>query len=99
MDDQDEIEIRRFYANLSTQIRMFGAEQMGRRYVVVRLARMEVNSNLTFSDLQRILTRVVDAPAWYPAFHEEAIDAEERARDYARPPATARRSNRRPHGQ
>jgi dipeptidyl aminopeptidase/acylaminoacyl peptidase len=83
VDDQDEIEIRRFYANLSTQIRMFGAEEMGRRYVVVRLARMEVNSNLTFSDLQRILARVVDAPAWYAAFHQEAIGAEERARDYA----------------
>jgi len=71
-DPQDVAEIERYYANLSSQIRLFGAEHLGRRYVVVRLARMEVTGPLDFSDLQRILARVVDFRTWYPAFHEEA---------------------------
>jgi 2,6-dihydroxypseudooxynicotine hydrolase len=77
--DPDALEIERFYANLSTQIRLFGAEELGRRYVVVRLARMEVNGHVDFSDLQRILARVSDIRAWYPAWAQEAQDAERRA--------------------
>lgn len=76
MDPLDEAEIERYYATLSSQIRLFGAEHLGRSYVVVRLARMEVTGPLDFSDLQRILGRVVDVRTWYPAFHEEAEAAE-----------------------
>jgi 2,6-dihydroxypseudooxynicotine hydrolase len=78
-NDPDSLEIERFYANLSMQIRLFGAEELGRRYVVVRLARMEVNGHVDFSDLQRILARVSDIRAWYPAWAREAQAAERRA--------------------
>jgi dienelactone hydrolase len=77
-DDLNEIE--RFYQNLSTLIRLHGAEHLGRRYVVVRLARMEVTGPLDFSDLQRILARVTDFRSWYGSWREEAEAAEELAR-------------------
>ncbi len=72
----DRTEIARFYQELSTQIRLFGAEEMGRRYVVIRLARMEANGHVDYSDLQRILARVRDIRTWYPAWAEEAEQAE-----------------------
>jgi dienelactone hydrolase len=83
MNDADLHEIERFYQNLSTLIRLHGAEHMGARYVVVRLARMEVTGPLDYSDLQRILARVVDLRTWYGSFREEAVRAEELARRFA----------------
>lgn len=77
IDPNETAEIERYYQNLSNQFRLFGAEEMGRRYVVVRLARMESNGHVDFSDLQRILGRVIDARTWYPAWREEATAAEE----------------------
>jgi 2,6-dihydroxypseudooxynicotine hydrolase len=82
MDDADLREIERYYQQLSTLIRLHGAEHMGRQYVVVRLARMEVTGPLDYSDLQRILGRVVDHRTWYPSWHEEAERAEELARSF-----------------
>jgi 2,6-dihydroxypseudooxynicotine hydrolase len=76
MDEGTLQEIERFYQNLSTLIRLHGAEHMGRQYVVVRLARMEVTGPLDFSDLQRILGRIVDHRTWYPSFRQEAEEAE-----------------------
>ena len=77
--DSDAQEIERYYQTLSTWIRLHGAEHLARQYVVVRLARMEATSPLDFSDIQRVLSRVVDARAWYPAWHDEALQAEETA--------------------
>jgi dienelactone hydrolase len=79
MDDADLQEMERFYQNLSTLIRLHGAEHMGQRYVVIRLARMEVTGPLDGSDLQRILGRIVDHRGWYPSFRLEADEAEELA--------------------
>jgi 2,6-dihydroxypseudooxynicotine hydrolase len=79
MDDADLQEMERFYQNLSTLIRLHGAEHMGQRYVVIRLARMEVTGPLDGSDLQRILGRIVDHRSWYPSFLLEAGEAEELA--------------------
>jgi len=76
MDASDRQEIERYYTNLSAQIRLFGAEHLGRQYVVVRLARMEVTGPLDFSDIQRILGHVIDLRTWYPAWHQEAEEAE-----------------------
>lgn len=76
MNDADLKEIERFYQNLSTLIRLHGAEHMGQRYVVVRSARMEVTGPLDSSDLQRILGRIVDLRTWYPSFRREAEEAE-----------------------
>jgi 2,6-dihydroxypseudooxynicotine hydrolase len=83
MDDADLQEIERFYQNLSTLIRLHGAEHMGQRYVVVRLARMEVTGPLDSSDLQRILGRIVDHRTWYPSFRQEAEEAERLAERFA----------------
>ena len=83
MDDADLQEIERFYQNLSTLIRLHGAEHMGQRYVVVRLARMEVTGPLDSSDLQRILGRIVDLRTWYPSFRQEAQEAEGLAERFA----------------
>lgn len=80
MNESDLLEIERSYQNLSTLIRLHGAEHMGRQYVVVRLARMEVTGPLDYSDLQRILGRVVDLRSWYDSWHREAVEAEELAR-------------------
>jgi 2,6-dihydroxypseudooxynicotine hydrolase len=80
---EDRVEVERYYANLSTQIRLLGAEHLGRSYVVVRLARMEATGPLDFSDIQRILRRVIDVRTWYPAFRQEAVDAEETAERFA----------------
>jgi 2,6-dihydroxypseudooxynicotine hydrolase len=83
MKESDLYEIERYYQNLSAQIRLHGAEHMGRQYVVVRLARMEVTGPLDYSDLQRILGRVIDLRTWYEAWHREAVEAEDLARLYA----------------
>ena len=58
MVESDQREVERFYQTLSTLIRVHGAEHLGRQYVVVRLARMEVTGPLDYSDIQRILARV-----------------------------------------
>jgi dienelactone hydrolase len=75
--ESDRQEVERYYQTLSTWIRLHGAEHLGTRYVVVRLARMEVTGPLDFSDIQRILRRVVDLRTWYDAWHAEAVQAEE----------------------
>jgi dienelactone hydrolase len=77
--ESDRQEVERYYQTLSTWIRLHGAEHLGTRYVVVRLARMEVTGPLDFSDLQRILGQVVDLRSWYAAWHAEAVSAEEMA--------------------
>ena len=75
--ESDRQEVERYYQTLSTWIRLHGAEHLGTRYVVVRLARMEVTGPLDFSDIQRILHQVVDFRSWYTAWHAEAVQAEE----------------------
>jgi hypothetical protein len=77
--EADRQEVERYYQTLSTWIRLHGAEHLGARYVVVRLARMEVTGPLDFSDIQRVLRRVVDFRSWYEAWHAEALEAEETA--------------------
>ncbi|HEV8564536.1 MAG TPA: alpha/beta fold hydrolase [Actinomycetota bacterium] len=79
MNESDRREIDQYYATLSNWIRLYGAEELGRKYVIVRLARMEVNSRLDGSDLHRILERVVDARSWHPSWREEAQAAEAEA--------------------
>ncbi len=83
MNESDLREVERYYQNLSTLIRLHGAEHMGRQYVVIRLARMEVTGPLDYSDLQRILGRVVDLRTWYGSWHRDAVEAEELARRFA----------------
>ena len=83
IQDSMRFELERFYAELSNQIRLFGAEEMGRRYVVVRMARIEANGHLDYSALQRILSRVTDLRSWYGVWSREASDwlnAAERSR-------------------
>jgi dienelactone hydrolase len=75
--ESDRQEVERWYQTLSTWIRLHGAEHLGSRYVVVRLARMEVTGPLDYSDLQRILGQVVDLRTWYDAWHAEAVHAEQ----------------------
>ncbi|MGH9244032.1 MAG: alpha/beta hydrolase family protein [Acidimicrobiales bacterium] len=79
MNENDLREANHFLQNLSTLIRLHGAEHMGRQYVVIRLARMEVTGPLDYSDLQRILGRVIDLRTWYESWHQEALDAEKLA--------------------
>ena len=76
VDEASRREIEAYYQYVSTQIRLFGAEEMGRRYVGVRLARIDVNSPLDYSDLQRIMGRVSDLRTWYPAWRDEVAAAE-----------------------
>jgi dienelactone hydrolase len=76
VNDVDRLEAERYYQNLSTLIRLHGAEHLGRTYVVIRLARMEVTGPLDSSDLQRILGDVVDHRTWYPTWRAEAQVAE-----------------------
>jgi dienelactone hydrolase len=76
IDEATRDETQAYYQHVSTQIRLFGAEAMGRRYVGVRLARIDVNSPLDYSDIQRILGRVHDFPSWYPAWRDEAVTSE-----------------------
>lgn len=83
MNEEDLQAVQRYYQTLSTLIRLHGAEHMGRQYVVVRLARMEVTGPLDYSDLQRILGRVVDLRTWYESWHQEALEAEELAGRFA----------------
>ena len=83
MIEADRLEVERYYQTLSTWIRLHGAEHLGVQYVVVRLARMEVTGPLDFSDIQRVLRRVVDLRTWYEAWHAEALEAEELAERFA----------------
>ncbi len=79
VSEADAQEVERYYQTLSTWIRLHGAEHMARQYVVIRLARIEATGPLDFSDIQRVLSRVVDARTWYPAWQEEARRAEDDA--------------------
>jgi 2,6-dihydroxypseudooxynicotine hydrolase len=79
MNDADRQEVERYYQNLSTLIRLHGTEHLGRTYVIVRLARMEVTGPLDYSDIQRILGGVIDHRTWYPAWRAEAAAAEAEA--------------------
>jgi dienelactone hydrolase len=79
VNEAERQEVERYYQTLSTLIRLHGAEHLGRTYVVVRLARMEVTGPLDYSDLQRILGGVVDHRTWYPAWRAEAQAAEAEA--------------------
>lgn len=72
VDEATRREIEAYYQHGSTQIRLLGAEAMGRKYVGVRLARIDVNSPLDYSDLQRILGRVCDFQSWYLVWRGEA---------------------------
>jgi 2,6-dihydroxypseudooxynicotine hydrolase len=83
MNENDLLEIERYYQQLSSLIRLHGAEHMGRQYVVVRLARMEVTGPLDYSDLQRILGRVPDLRSWWKSWSREGRDAEALARRLA----------------
>ncbi len=73
------VEIERYYSNLNTQFRLFGAEELGRRYVVVRLARYACNAHLDYSDLQRLLSTIWSFSAWYPAWRKTAAQWEDLA--------------------
>jgi 2,6-dihydroxypseudooxynicotine hydrolase len=79
VSEADAQEVERYYQTLSTWIRLHGAEHMARQYVVIRLARIEATGPLDFSDIQRVLSRVVDARTWHPAWHDEGVRAEEAA--------------------
>src|SRR3989304_1912981 len=83
MDDADLQEIERFYQNLSTLIRLHGAEHLGQRYVVVRLGRVGGTGPLHPPDPPRGLGRIVDHRSWYPAFRQEAEEAERLAERFA----------------
>jgi dienelactone hydrolase len=83
MNENDLLEIERYYQQLSTLMRLHGAEHMGRQYVVVRLARMEVTGPLDYSDLQRILGRVPDLRGWWESWSREGREAEALARRLA----------------
>ena len=79
MLESDQREVEGFYQTLSNLIRVHGAEHLARQYVVIRLARMEATGPLDFSDIQRVLARVVDARSWYPSWRAEALEAQEAA--------------------
>jgi dipeptidyl aminopeptidase/acylaminoacyl peptidase len=79
MLESDQREIEGFYQTLSNLIRLHGAEHLARQYVVIRLARMEATGPLDFSDIQRVLARVVDARSWYPSWRAEALEAQKAA--------------------
>jgi len=79
MQESELRQVEQYYASLTTWIRLFGAEELGRRYFIVRLARMEVNSNLDQSDLRKILGRISDQRSWYTSWRQEAVEAEESA--------------------
>jgi 2,6-dihydroxypseudooxynicotine hydrolase len=79
MLESDQREIEGFYQTFSNLIRAHGAEHLARQYVVIRLARMEATGPLDFSDIQRVLARVVDARSWYPSWRAEALEAQEAA--------------------
>lgn len=76
VDDATAREIELYYQQVSTQLRLLGAEAMGRAYVGVRLARIDVNSPFDYSDLQRILGGVSDFRSWYATWAAEGRLAE-----------------------
>jgi dienelactone hydrolase len=79
VNESEMLQVEQYYANLTNWIRLFGAEELGRRYVIVRLARMEVNSNLGYTDLHQILERITDQRTWYSSWRKEGAEAEETA--------------------
>ena len=76
-DDRDEI--RNFYGWANLQLRLFGAEQLGREYVLVRLDRFHVNGHLDYSRLRHILSPIRHLDSWYPVWSREAAEELERA--------------------
>lgn len=49
-------------------LRIHGAEELGRNYVFVRLARMEVAGHLDYSEITRILERIRRKAEWVPVW-------------------------------
>jgi 2,6-dihydroxypseudooxynicotine hydrolase len=81
-DDREEV--RTFYGWANLQIRLFGAEGLGREYVLIRLDRFHVNGHLDYSRLRHILSQIKHLDAWYPVWSREADDEMERARQAAK---------------
>lgn len=69
-DDRDEI--RNFYGWANLQLRLFGAEQLGREYVLIRLDRFHVNGHLDYGALRHILAQIRHLNSWYPVWSGEA---------------------------
>lgn len=53
---------------LDTLLRVHGAEALGREYVFVRLARMNVAGHVDYSEISRILQQIRRKADWYPVW-------------------------------
>lgn len=74
---REQMEVQRYYQNVSLQLRLHGAMELGRKYVIVRLARMLANGALDFPETERLLGKVTDVHSWYPAFAAAGAQAEQ----------------------
>lgn len=84
--EAERAKIERYYGQLANPFRLFGAEEPGRRYVVVRLARYAVNAHVDYS---RASSRGSERLIYYgntfliPPLRRHPVGAHHRARDGA----------------
>ena len=74
----DAERLRGFYAGVDLNLRLHGAEHMGRRNVFVRLARYTANASIDWAETTRIVARIADLDSWYPAWADAAGACERR---------------------
>jgi dipeptidyl aminopeptidase/acylaminoacyl peptidase len=77
----DHARLRQFYAGVDLNLKLHGAEHLGRRNVFVRLARYTANASLDWSETSRIVSRIDSLAAWYPAWAAAAAEYERRAEE------------------
>ena len=53
---------------LDTLLRVHGGEVLGRNYVFVRLARMNIAGHIDYSETSRILQSIRRKADWYPVW-------------------------------
>jgi 2,6-dihydroxypseudooxynicotine hydrolase len=75
----DHARLRQFYSGIDLNLKLHGAEHMGKRNVFVRLARYTANASIDWSEASRIVARIDSLAAWYPAWSEAAAEYERRA--------------------
>jgi 2,6-dihydroxypseudooxynicotine hydrolase len=71
--------VERFYAGVDRDIRLFGADHLGKHNIFVRLARYTANSGIDWSEATRIVARIENLASWYGAWASAAAEFEQMA--------------------
>lgn len=72
----EESALDQFYQSFDLYLKLFGAEELGKRNVFIRLARMGTHARIDYAEIQRVLRRVTDLNSWYGSCAQSAAEFE-----------------------